>query len=231
MKKYSVLFLSLFIVFSVKAQNIPLVKSAENTNEEIIELLRLLGAHSYRFDLSGLSDKEYKFGYFVEEYSMGEKVEENGRVSYVGSNWRQRFSDPDFWNDFVEKNHPRMSADGQKFLSLENMGLYVVPKNDSVAMVEVSFYGVGTSSIPLNLKTLENSQRGPLYDYRLFKTYPVTSKEQRIPLLLCTSFWWDEKHGIFRSCMERELEPDLSSESLRLSPHYYVIGIIVKESE
>lgn len=61
MKNYFAAFLFLSIVFSAASQNAPLIKPVENTNEKIMEVLKLLGARSYRFDLRDLSAEYMNF--------------------------------------------------------------------------------------------------------------------------------------------------------------------------
>lgn len=37
------------------------------------------------------------------------------------------------------------------------------------------------------------------------------------------SFWFDEKYSIIRFCGAKEIDPDMSTEILKDTPHYYVI--------
>lgn len=144
-------------------------------------MLRFLGARSYRFDLKEFSDKEYEFRLLVDEYVMGKKVEKDLQL-YVEPNWGKRYQDPESWNKFLEENKPKLSTDGQKYLFFENMGIYIVSKNDSISTVGFNFYGGRAAFMPLKLKTVENVEQ-PMYDCRPFKIYPVSSKSQRIPFL------------------------------------------------
>ena len=52
-----------------------------------------------------------------------------------------------------------------------------------------------------------------------------------IPLAAYTSFWFDVKYNIIRSCGASELDPDMSTEILKDTPHYYVIGVTLTEVE
>ena len=156
MKNYFATFLFLSIVFSAASQNAPLIKPVENTNEEIMEVLKLLGARSYRFDLRDLSAGVYEFCLLVDEYVMGKKVEKDFQI-HIGPNWRERYPDLEDWNKFLKECKPKLSVDGSKFLSFENLGVYIVPKNDSTSMVGFNFYGGSTALMPLKLKMLENA--------------------------------------------------------------------------
>ncbi len=156
MKNYFAAFLFLSIVFSAASQNAPLIKPVENTNEKIMEVLKLLGARSYRFDLRDLSAGVYEFCLLVDEYVMGKKVEKDFQI-HIGPNWRERYPDLEDWNKFLKECKPKLSVDGSKFLSFENLGVYIVPKNDSTSMVGFNFYGGSTALMPLKLKMLENA--------------------------------------------------------------------------
>ncbi|MBR7026190.1 MAG: DUF5041 domain-containing protein [Bacteroidales bacterium] len=47
------------------------------------------------------------------------------------------------------------------------------------------------------------------------------------PLLLFGSYWYDEQNKVVRFCGENSFPSDMSSPTLKLIPHYYVIGIYV----
>lgn len=225
---------AMFVVAAAKAQtpDAPTPKLTENTREEIFGMLELMGAEAWRFDLSAFSDAEYRFNPYFDEYVAGEKVEKEDELRYtLPSNWRQRFQDPDDWNKFIAEKNPKLSADGQKFLSFENMGMFIAPKNDSTKMVQISFYGGGALSAPLKLRPLRNTEEAPRYSYdcRPFIIKPLEAEKQRVPLLLVGSYWWDEKFGVHRFCGVNEFAPDMTDEELKFIPHYYVIGVEIEK--
>ncbi len=236
MKKTSI-YLSLLpalfaVISSTQAQppDATTIKLAENTREELFGMLRLMGARAWRFDLCALSDTEYLFKSFIDEYVDGERVKES-EFNINVTNWRKRFPDPDDWRKFLARKNPRLSADGEKYLAFEDMGVYIAPKNDSTMITHIDFYGGGALSSPLKLRPLKNTEDNPRYsyDYRPFKIEPFKFGKQRIPLLFVGSFWWDERFEVHRFCTENEFEPDLSNEDIKLIPHYYVIGVEVEE--
>ena len=47
------------------------------------------------------------------------------------------------------------------------------------------------------------------------------------PLLLFGSYWYDEQKQVVRFCGENAFSPDMASPTLKLIPHYYVIGVYV----
>lgn len=40
--------------------------------------------------------------------------------------------------------------------------------------------------------------------------------------------WWDKDANIHRFCGEMEISPDMKSEILSHSPHYFIIGVEFK---
>jgi hypothetical protein len=243
MKKGCVSLFLVFAAFFSRAQELPVVRIVENTNEEVFEMLRMLGAEGFRFDLSAFTaDGDYVFAPYLEEYAGGVKQEGSGIQFGSQPNWRQIPSDDEFDSSedrqewLVDKT---LSADGEKYLNFEDIGLFIVPQSDSTSQLGFNFYGAMSGGFPpLKLRPLENldfagdrSGYTYLYDIRPFKIRFSAEQKQRVPLLLYGSFWWDEKNRIHRFCGESEIEPDLSSEILESIPHYYVVGIEVEKME
>ena len=239
-KKFFVSFWLLSAVLSAGAQNTPLVKSAESTNEDVFKVLKMLGASSYRFDLSEFSSEKYEFKVYMREYVNGERIKDTLGIREQGRffpNWRQLPPVIDKeWNDFLIEKNPKLSADGQKYLCCEALGVQIVKKTDTTAIVGFDLYGASGGSFPLNLKKLDVKWvKEPMYESRPIKVYPMSAEKKRIPLLLYASYWVDayqpaeEQFLRLRFCTERELEPNLSNESLKNCPHYYVIGIEVRK--
>ena len=234
MKKSIFIVLFLSIACSARAQEVPAVKSVENTDEEVFEMLRLLGARGFRFDLSAFNAGEYEVIPFIEEYVNGQKVEDDGFRFSAGPNWRPMIPDdafrrPEDREKFLEGK--TLSADGQKYLAYEDMGLFLVPQNDSTTRLGFNLYGAMSRGYPrLKLRPLENSDPARyMYDCRPFAIHPAAERQQHIPLLLYGSYWWDERINGHRFCGEREFQPDLASETLKEIPHYYIIGIEVRK--
>ena len=50
-------------------------------------------------------------------------------------------------------------------------------------------------------------------------------KGKFIPLVLYAAPWWDENYEIYRFCGETEIPADMSSQVMKLSPHYFIIGV------
>ena len=50
-------------------------------------------------------------------------------------------------------------------------------------------------------------------------------KGKFIPLVLYAAPWWDEKYETYRLCGETKIPADMSSQVMKLSPHYFIIGV------
>jgi hypothetical protein len=235
MKRLFLFILLLAAARSAPAQEAPAVKPVDNTDEEAFALLDMLGARGFRFDLSAFTAAgEYAFAPYLEEYAAGEEQEDSGIRFGAQPNWRPVFPDDAFDSPGEREEwlaDKTLSADGKKYLTFESIGLFIVPRNDSTSRMGFSFYGAMSGGFPpLKLRPLDNRDPAEyMYDVRPFKISPTAEKRQRVPLLLYGSFWWDEKYGVHRFCGESEFEPDLSNETLKQVPHYYVIGVEVEK--
>ena len=212
MKKPIVLFLlMLFAAGSYAAEENRIVKPAEKTQEDIYNALLLLGVNAYRFDLSSFADKEYSFDVYIDEYKDG-KTEEVRRFR-VGSNWR----DP--WEE---------EGETERQLAFKEMTIYSVERSDSTVIFNFDFPDMGSFSFIQKLYTVGNVKE-PSYDCRTFIILPMEGENAKIPLIFFHSYWWDDEYGGSRSCMENEINPDLSNEAISEIPHYYILGIEVSE--
>jgi len=66
------------------------------------------------------------------------------------------------------------------------------------------------------------------YDSRPFKIDKF-EEGNFIPLVLLGSFWLDTEHGFLRFCGANEMDPDMSTELLEDTPHYFVIGVEIRK--
>ena len=101
--------------------------------------------------------------------------------------------------------------------------------NDSIQ--QVSFELTGTESIGyfsswmiLRDNRVDKSHRRLNYYLRPFKLEKF-EKGKFIPLLIYGSSWWDADCECYRFCGDNELSPDMTSELLKDSPHYFIIGV------
>ena len=71
---------------------------------------------------------------------------------------------------------------------------------------------------------VDKSHRKLDYIIRPFKVNGF-EKGKFVPLVLYAAPWWDENYEIYRFCGDTEIPSDMSSDILKHSPHYFVIGV------
>ena len=82
--------------------------------------------------------------------------------------------------------------------------------------------------MPLSLKPLNAPRYSNKYWYNIRPFIVDTIEIGGItPLVLIGSYWYDSEAKLARFCGEEEFDKDLSSDTLKKVPHYYVFGIKV----
>lgn len=196
---------------------------------DYISLLNASGYIVYSFDISSLKDQTYYISFDIREYSKGEQI--------VGKRDRMTFaiSNRDMIEDFSEETQKRLLSEGTAYdldkgiYSLsERISIGFCPTVDTLRKVTLSVVNMGGMEKNLSLKTLTAPGYEPqcLYDIRPFKSETI-QVGGFTPLLLLGSYWYDEQRKVVRFCGEKEFSADMSSPTLKLIPHYYVIGIKV----
>jgi hypothetical protein len=66
------------------------------------------------------------------------------------------------------------------------------------------------------------------YEPRPFKLEAPFEKGKFIPLVLYGSYWYEAETGAYRFCGDSSIKSDLSSDILKETPHFYVLGIKIK---
>ena len=108
------------------------------------------------------------------------------------------------------------------------MSIYVTPENDSTVTITMSC-PLGSINKQVKIEALPQNKK-PIYDFRTFEIAPVTEKTQEIPLIIYNSYFFDEKHNMSRSCYGN-ITAEMTEEIFDKLPHYYVMGITLKEIE
>ena len=108
------------------------------------------------------------------------------------------------------KDLPKKADEREAFIKSRNLNVSKKAK----------YWTLKIAALPQNKK--------PIYDFRTFEIAPVTEKTQEIPLAIYNSFFFDEKHNISRSCYGK-ITAEMSEDIFDILPHYYVIGITLKE--
>ena len=197
-------FATLLLPINAKEKEIR-IKSAEISHTDIINVLDRMGIHIAHFDLSELDKKEYNINFYIDEYKTGKKADER--------------------EAFIKSRNLNVSKKA-KYWTLNQMSIYVIPESDSTVTITISCPR-GAATQQVKIAALPQNKM-PIYDFRTFEIAPVTEKTQEIPLAIYNSFFFDEKHNISRSCYGK-ITAEMSEDIFDILPHYYVIGITLKE--
>lgn len=230
--KHYILSISLALL-SMTGLNAQEIKPLEASVEDYIMLLNASGYEAYSYDITTIKDKTYTLNFEVREYAKDQaeplSTKTNGR-------FRNRTMIQDFM--WKERSSEEMEEIEENAVDVEN-GVYSLAekvtvgfmpaKNDSTMTGRISVTGMGAAGFELNLKPIKN----PLYERTIYRylTRPFKASTfetgKFIPLALCCSFWYDEKSNVIRCCGEKEIDPELTANILKDSPHYYIIGVTI----
>lgn len=234
--------ISTFILFSVisLASRAQEVKPIEASVEDYIALLNQNGYQAYSFDISMMHDTTYEVQFQVREYAAGNP--EPIKVQSLGRGFKNRTMVKDFmWRELSEEELADIKAASVDFENgvysrSEKVTVGFLPcENDSTEIGRLFLDKLGRTGFSLKLKPIEHN--GAYDDEVIYHYKPVPFKASAfeegkfIPLAAYASFWFDEKYGIIRFCGAKELDPDLSTEILKDTPHYYVIGVTLTKVE
>ncbi|MGN1219923.1 MAG: DUF5041 domain-containing protein [Candidatus Cryptobacteroides sp.] len=220
--------LSALCTLTINAQEI---KKIDATMQDYVELLKAKGYEAWPFDISCLKDSTYTLAFEVKEYTGGQESEISSK-QYRGRKNRTMVSDF-MWRELSTEeleDIKRNSYDYEKgvYSLAEKIMIGFTPNDvDSVAYARISIENMGSMAVDLKLKPIDNPlYEKPLYKYLSRPFKPGKFEEGKfIPLVLYCSFWYDAKHNIVRCCGAKEIDPSMTSEILKDSPHYYVIGV------
>ena len=230
-KTLLIAFLSV-ISFASRAQE---VKPIEASIEDYIALLNQNGYQAYSFDISPMKDTTYQVHFEVREY-VADNLEPVSIQPY-GLRLKNRTMVKDFfWRELSEEEVAEIKAasvdyENGVYSRSEKITVGFLPcENDSTKVGRVFLDNQGNFGFSLKLKPINHYgayDNQVIYQYRTLPFKPSAFEEGKfIPLAAYTSFWFDAKYNIIRSCGATELDPDMSTEILKDTPHYYVIGVV-----
>lgn len=230
--KHHIITISMALL-SITGLNAQEIKPLETSIEDYIMLLNASGYEAYSYDITTIKDKTYTLNFEVREYVKGQSeptgTKTNGR-------FRNRTMIKDFmWRELsteelaeIEKN--AVDVENGVYSLAEKVTIGFMPsKNDSTMTGRISVPGMGASGLSLELKPIQTPQNErKIYSY-LTRPFKASTFEpgKFIPLALCCSFWYDEAHKVIRCCGEKEIDPELTANILKDSPHYYIIGVTI----
>lgn len=220
-------------LLSIAGLNAQEIKPLETSIEDYIMLLNASGYEAYSYDITTIKDKTYTLNFEIREYVKDQaeplSTKSNGR-------FRNRTMIQDFmWRELsteelaeIEKN--AVDVENGVYSLAEKMTVGFMPaKNDSTMTGRISVSGMGASGLSLELKPIQTPQNErKIYSY-LTRPFKASTFEpgKFIPLALCCSFWYDEAHKVIRCCGEKVIDPELTANILKDSPHYYIIGVTI----
>ena len=202
------------------------------TFDDYKSLLQQAGYNMFVYDISSLKDKATHVEFCVKEY-------ENGNLVEVGDS-RSRSSVFELirrLSEFSEDEQKVIMAsaiaddeenDIFRLATRLKIGFTPVDK-DMGQRVQFEVAGkelMGGARRLLMLRDcrVDKSHRKLDYSTRPF-IIDGFEKGKFIPLVLYAAPWWDEKYETYRLCGETKIPADMSSDILKHSPHYFVIGV------
>lgn len=208
------------------------IRPAKATAGDYVELLKASGYEAYSFRLEGMAGATYDIVFDVREYAGGELVASNPCGGFSNRIMLDNFTPVDYTPEEVAQiKTEAYDFDGGIFALGERLSVGFVPlADDSAVKCRMAVADLGSASLQLDLKPVENAiYQRPVYRYvsRPFKTESFAEGEF-IPLVLYCSFWYDRKAGVVRCCGESEIDPQLTAQILKESPHYYIIGVTLR---
>lgn len=228
--KHLASFLFVFTALSLQV-NAQEIKQTTPDFNDYIPLLKTAGYEVFTYDISSLKDDTYSLSFVIREYVNGELVSDSEERDRPATFMNRRMMEdiPEASRDKVTKEFAYDYEKGIVSLS-KKITIGFSPAADSLKQMLVSLESMGATNRILTLKPLDdqNNKNRYAYDIRPFKLETLQLGEFT-PLLLVGSFWYDERYGIFRFCGEREMPADMSSPSIPMIPHYYVVGVKVRK--
>ena len=216
------------------------VKPIEASIEDYIALLNQNGYQAYSFDISPMKDATYQVQFEAREYVADNP--EPVSVQPYGRGFKSRTMVKDFmWRELSDEELAEIrdaSVDYENgvYSRAEKITVGFLPcENDSTEVGRLFVENQGSSGFSLKLKPINH--HGVYNDDVLYQYKPVPFKTsvfengKFIPLAAYASFWFDEKHSVIRFCGAKEIDPDMSTEILKDTPHYYVIGVTLTKVE
>ena len=231
MKKAIIIAIVILASASLRAQE---VRPIESSVEDYIALLNQSGYQAYSFDISQLMDTTYYVQFEVREYVAGNP--DPVMVQPYGRGLKNRTMVKDFmWRELSKEELADIKKDSFNYKKgiysiAEKITVCFMPsQTDSTAKGRIYVSNMGSIGIDLKLRAIQtNTQEKPIYKY-LSRPFKASSFEtgRFIPMVLYCSFWYDTSHNFIRCCGETEIDPEMSADILKDSPHYYVIGMVI----
>ena len=207
----------------------------KKANAEFDDLITLLGAAGYElfnYDISEMLNERYNIVVIKKEFSAGKEIKSSNLAT--AQNKRLLTDLPeDLRKQFIDEGRI-IDPKNQAIAHAEKICFGFYPSgNDSTKLMHIEipeFYAQSKITFKMTGITVKDWDKMFFYTIRPFQIKAFKENEF-IPLILISSGWYDERFNIFRSCGEREVEPEMSDALYKNIPHHYIIGVKFVKTE
>lgn len=223
---------------TLKIANAKEIRPIDPASQDYVKLLNSAGYEAFTFDISDLLDKKYFVTFKIREYGP-ELINDN----VGGLGWYGGIRNITYLKDFDEESQatvtPEEMADPDRgiYSMAEKILIGATPViNDSIlpVVMDLGKQGARYHHLAMRPQYANNDSINGKKIYRYYTRRFIVKDLKMgefIPLVLFGSIWWDDKFKVYRFCGENEIDPDMSTQILKYIPHYFVIGVEIKEAE
>jgi len=204
-------------------------QQVKNKNVELDDLISLLGAAGYElfnYDISEMLNERYDIVVVKKEFSAGKEIRSSNLVTIPNKR---------LLTDFPESSRQQF-IDAGRVIDPITQAIELVKKisfgfypsgNDSTKRIQIGVDGRTLSNSSLKLRGLIQKDSDKLFFFYTTRLFQIKAfkEDDFIPLILLNSGWYDERFDIFRSCGQRDIEPEMSDEIYKNIPHHYIVGV------
>ncbi len=200
------------------------------TFDDCLSLLQEAGYNMFVYDISSLKDKATHVEFCVKEYENGNLVdEEHSHQHKAKLIYRiSEFSEDD--QKVIKAAAIADDEDNDIFRLATRLKIGFTPVDKDMGqrvLFQVAgkeLMGGACMLLMLRDNRVDKSHRKLDYYTRHF-IIDGFEKGEFIPLVLYAAPWWDENYETYRLCGETKIPADMSSQVMKLSPHYFIIGV------
>ena len=200
------------------------------TFDDCLSLLQQAGYNMFVYDISTLKDKATFVEFSVREYVNGNLVdEEHSHQHKAKLIYRiSEFSEDD--QKVIKAAAIADDEDNDIFRLATRLKIGFTPVGaDMEQRVQFEVAGKVQMALFSKLLSLRDNRVDKSHRKLDYYTRPFIidgfEKGKFIPLVLYAAPWWDENYETYRLCGETEIPADMSSQVMKLSPHYFIIGV------
>lgn len=177
------------------------------SQEDLKQILETLNIDFFKYNVDIPKNKKYSFLLYRQEYEKRKLLKEEDILSM----------------SLIE------TVEGDTIGRKTPAYIKIYTRNlDKEYFVNI-YTSVNRTYFSLKIDTIYKNPHG----CKPFKPISNITNDSIMPLLLIGSFWGanspDGKISFQRFCFEKELETDLSNKAFDIMPHYFIIGLKVKE--